>query len=117
MKINKNLLFIIFIIFIFNFNILWHIIKSLLYIVISLFILNYIDSNLTLQIKEILIDIINMGSNSNFIKDIFNNIRNSIPYKTIQKNNDNDNDNDNDYKHNNKDAKNLNNYTNKILFN
>ena len=116
MEINKNLLFIIFIIFIFYSNIqhiLWHIIKSLLYIVIGLFILNYIDSNLALQIKEILIDIINMGSNSNFMKDIFNNIRNNIPYNTISKNNDN---NDND-----KVTRNLNNYTNnvnnKTLFN
>jgi hypothetical protein len=94
MELNKKILLIIFIIFIFYSKIhyiLIHICKSLLYIVIGLFIINLFDSKLTLQIKEILIDIISMKFNY-----INNNNNNNNHNDNHSHNNNNDNDENDD---------------------
>jgi len=91
---NKLTIIIIIILFMISSNIrdiTWNIGKSLLYIICILYLINYLNPIIANQIKEIIVDFINIGSESNFIKDVISNgsliIMNLFRYLFNSKNN------------------------------
>jgi len=70
-KVDKTVILLVLVLFTFSDNlsdIIWNIGKSLLYLIIFLFSINQINPEFAQNIKTIIYDFLNIGSN-NFIKD------------------------------------------------
>lgn len=62
-------------------DIFWDIAKSLLYLILILFSLNLINPTLSIKLRDIIMDLINIDSENNFIKDVLSKIFNYVkPY-------------------------------------
>ena len=96
-KIDKTVILLILVLFAFSNNLLdiiWNIGKSLLYLIIFLFSINQINPDFAQNIKTIIYDFLNIGSN-NFIKDTaatvasstMNFINSSLPPSIVNFNN------------------------------
>lgn len=78
-KIDKSVILLILIAFTFSdslWEIIWNIGKSLIYLIIFIFAINMINSSFANDIKNIINDLLNIGSN-NFIKDTVSTISES----------------------------------------
>jgi len=78
---SKETILIILLLFIFSnklFDFFWNISKSLIYLVVIIVCLNYLNPNLSMKVKEIIINIINVGSNNSFITDILSKLSSNV---------------------------------------
>lgn len=79
--LTKSNILIIFILFMFSsklWDITWDIIKSLFLIVVILYILNYLNPTIGVQIKDMLYNLLNVGTENKFVKDTLSAVSKSI---------------------------------------
>jgi len=77
----KETILIVLLLFMFSnklFDFFWSIGKSLIYLVIIITGLNYLNPNLGIVIKEIIINIINIGQNNSFISNVLSKVSSNI---------------------------------------